>query len=284
MKTGVQRFLISLNFWIPTFVGITKTDCGDFFKSIENEKGKDFFLVTRHPSLVTFFMRIIAGQCKGHHLAPLKGGKTRPTQDRVRESIFNILEPYGPFLNVADLFAGSGALGLEALSRWGGNALFVEFSRPAVDCLRENIRRLKMETKSRLIQRDLSRGVRFLLNRHAPPLGRGTTIRLALPTSKGDIQRMSGHENKTRSVTSSIRELKDAEPFDLVFIDPPYGQGWCNVIVSAVLSLPLLQENGILVLEHDLKEPIPEKVGNWGIGDQRRYGQTRVSFYKFRKG
>ena len=67
-------------------------------------------------------------------------------------------------------------------------------------------------------------------------------------------------------------------------MDPPYGQGWCDVIVSALLSLPLLKENGILVLEHDLKEPIPEKVGDWGIGDQRRYGQTRVSFYKFMKG
>lgn len=185
-------------------------------------------------------MRIIAGQCKGHHLAPLKGGKTRPTQDRVRESIFNILEPQGPFLKVADLFAGSGALGLEALSRWDGTALFVEFSRPAIDCLRENIRKLKMETKSRVIQRDLSRGVRFL--------------------------------------------LKDSQLFDLIFMDPPYGQGWANVIVSALLSLPLLKENGILVLEHDLKEPIPEEVGNWGIGDQRRYRQTRISFYKFRKG
>ena len=120
-------------------------------------------------------MRIISGQCKGHHLAPLKGRNTRPTQDRVRESIFNILEPCGPFLKVADLFAGSGALGLEALSRWGGSAVFVEFSRPALDCLRENIRRLKLERKSRVIQRDLGRGVQFFLNRHAPPLGRGTT-------------------------------------------------------------------------------------------------------------
>ena len=185
-------------------------------------------------------MRIIAGQCKGHHLAPLKGGKTRPTQDRVRESIFDILEGYGPFLNVADLFAGSGALGLEALSRWGGSAVFVEFSRPAVDCLRENIRRLKMETKSRLIQRDLARGVHFL--------------------------------------------VKSGSPFDLVFMDPPYGQGWCNLITSSLFSFPVLKASGILVLEHDLKEPIPENIGDWGIGDQRRYGQTRVSFYKFTKG
>jgi 16S rRNA (guanine966-N2)-methyltransferase len=185
-------------------------------------------------------MRIIAGQCKGHHLAPLRGGKTRPTQDRVRESIFDILEGYGPFLNVADLFAGSGGLGLEALSRWGGSAVFVEFSRPAMDCLRENIRRLKMETKTRLIHRDLARGVHFL--------------------------------------------IKNGAPFDLIFMDPPYGQGWCELITSSLLSLPVLNESGILVLEHDLKEPIPETVGGWGVGDQRRYGQTRVSFYKFMKG
>ena len=200
------------------------------------------FYICRPLSLVPrwYFMRIIAGTCKGHHLAPLKGRQTRPTQDRIREAIFNILEPIGPFLNVADLFAGSGALGLEALSRWGGTAVFIEFSRPAVDCLRENIRRLKMEESSRLIQRDLSRGVHFL--------------------------------NKTGG------------PFDLVFMDPPYGQGWCNSIASSLLSLPVLKETGILVLEHDLKEPIPEKVGDWGIGDQRRYGRTRVSFYKFMKG
>jgi 16S rRNA (guanine966-N2)-methyltransferase len=229
-------------------------------------------------------MRIISGQCKGHHLSTLKGGQTRPTQDRVRESIFDILAPYGPFLNLADLFAGSGALGLEALSRWGGTALFVEISRPAIDCLRENIRRLKMETMARLIQRDLKHGVRFLLNRHAPPLGRGTTRRLAAPTLQEASIRMPGHENKTRWVTSPILELNNSPPFDLIFMDPPYGQGWCNLIVSAALSLPLLNNNGILVLEHDLKEPIPENVGDWGIGDQRRYGQTRVSFYKFMKG
>lgn len=185
-------------------------------------------------------MRIIAGQCKGHHLAPLKGKNTRPTQDRVRESIFNILEPQGPFHKVADLFAGSGALGLEALSRWGGSAVFVEFSQPAADCLRENIRRLKMKEKSLVIQRDLGRGVQFL--------------------------------------------VKNNLLFDLIFMDPPYGQGWCNLIISSLLSLPLLKETGILVLEHDQKEPIPETIGDWGIGDQRRYGQTRVSFYKSMKG
>ena len=77
-------------------------------------------------------MRIIAGRFKGHRLASLKGSQTRPTQDRVREAIFNILEAKGPFTRVADLFAGSGAMGLEALSRWGGTALFVDSSRASL--------------------------------------------------------------------------------------------------------------------------------------------------------
>lgn len=136
---------------------------------------------------------------------------------------------------MADLFAGSGALGLEALSRWGGTALFVDSSRTAVDCLRKNIGLLKMEERIRVIQRDLSRGVQFL--------------------------------------------NKAGGPFDLIFMDPPYGQGWSGAIIPSLLSLPLLEEKGVLVLEHDLREPVPEQVGDWRIEDQRRYGKTRISFY-----
>ena len=54
-------------------------------------------------------------------------------------------------------------------------------------------------------------------------------------------------------------------------------------MIPSLLSLHILEEEGMLVLEHDLKEPIPEQVGDWGIEDQRRYGKTRVSFYKSMK-
>jgi 16S rRNA (guanine966-N2)-methyltransferase len=181
-------------------------------------------------------MRIIGGTCKGHHLAPLKGRQTRPTQDKVREAIFNILESDGPFLRVIDLFAGSGAMGLEALSRWGGKAVFVESSREAIICLRDNIGRLKMEGSAQVIHRDLGRGINFL-------------------------KKING-------------------PSDLIFMDPPYGQGWSSVILPNLLDPSIVETTGIVVLEHDSKEPIPLQVGDWEIGDQRRYGQTRVSFYK----
>jgi 16S rRNA (guanine966-N2)-methyltransferase len=126
-------------------------------------------------------MRIIAGRFKGHRLASLKGSQTRPTQDRVREAVFNILEHRGPFSRVADLFAGSGAMGLEALSRWGGTALFVDVSPIALNCLRENIRRLQVEGQVQVLRRDLGRGLDFLrtgtepfdLILMDPPYGKG---------------------------------------------------------------------------------------------------------------
>lgn len=87
-------------------------------------------------------MRIIAGQWRGRPLVAPPGDATRPTADRVREALFSMLASrLGSFegLAVADLFAGSGALGLEALSRGAGSCLFVEHDRAALDALRANI-------------------------------------------------------------------------------------------------------------------------------------------------
>ncbi len=87
-------------------------------------------------------MRIIAGQWRGRKLIAPKGDATRPTADRMRETLFSMLTSrLGDFegLQVADLFAGSGALGLEALSRGAATCLFVEQDRAAVDAIRTNI-------------------------------------------------------------------------------------------------------------------------------------------------
>lgn len=90
-------------------------------------------------------MRIIAGTWRGRPIVAPKGDATRPTADRTREALFSMLTSrVGSFegLSVADLFAGSGALGLEALSRGAANCLFVEQNRAAVDALRANIAKL----------------------------------------------------------------------------------------------------------------------------------------------
>lgn len=87
-------------------------------------------------------MRIIAGKWRGRKVVAPKGDLTRPTADRTRETLFNMLTSrLGSFeeLSVADLFAGSGALGLEALSRGAARALFVEQDRAALDAIRANI-------------------------------------------------------------------------------------------------------------------------------------------------
>jgi 16S rRNA (guanine966-N2)-methyltransferase len=87
-------------------------------------------------------MRIVAGEWRGRKLVAPKGEATRPTADRARETLFNMLTSrLGSFegLRVADLFAGSGALGLEALSRGAAHCLFVEQDRAALDAIRTNI-------------------------------------------------------------------------------------------------------------------------------------------------
>ena len=96
-------------------------------------------------------MRIIAGEWRGRKLAAPKGEATRPTADRTRETLFSMLASrLGSFedLAVADLFAGSGALGLEALSRGAGHCLFVENDGSALDTIRANIASLKVRDRA----------------------------------------------------------------------------------------------------------------------------------------
>lgn len=96
-------------------------------------------------------MRIISGEWRGRKLAAPKGDATRPSADRTRETLFNMLvSRIGPFdgLAVADLFAGSGALGLEALSRGAASCLFVEQDRAALDAIRANIAALDARART----------------------------------------------------------------------------------------------------------------------------------------
>lgn len=96
-------------------------------------------------------MRVIAGEWRGRKLVAPKGESTRPTADRTRETLFNMLTSrVGSFegLSVADLFAGSGALGLEALSRGAASCLFVEQDKPALDAIRANIAALDARSRT----------------------------------------------------------------------------------------------------------------------------------------
>lgn len=99
-------------------------------------------------------MRIIAGEWKGRRLTPVKGPRVRPTTDRVREAWMSIVAPSLPGARVLDLFAGSGALGLEALSRGAAEVVFVERSRGALRVLEANVERVGAGDRSRVERRE----------------------------------------------------------------------------------------------------------------------------------
>ena len=98
-------------------------------------------------------MRIIAGERKGHTIFAPRGRETRPTSDRVRENVFNIIAPWVEGARVLDLYAGSGAMGLEALSRGAAIAVFVEKDPDAVRAIERNLDKLRL-TGARVVRLD----------------------------------------------------------------------------------------------------------------------------------
>ena len=115
-------------------------------------------------------MRIISGQRRGHKFDGPRDSATRPTSDLVRESIFNILGEAVDGLLVVDLFAGTGAIGLEALSRGASRALFVEKNRDNVSLIRRNVATLRYEDRATVICHDAHRWARSFVADDAEPV------------------------------------------------------------------------------------------------------------------
>jgi 16S rRNA (guanine966-N2)-methyltransferase len=115
-------------------------------------------------------LRIIAGELRGRRLATVPGLKTRPTADRTRESVFNILGPTLDGLHVLDLFAGTGAYGLEALSRRAAAAWFIEIGRAALKVLAANVDALGLAERGRVVRWDAARNLNCLRD-HDPKFG-----------------------------------------------------------------------------------------------------------------
>ena len=178
-------------------------------------------------------MRIIAGQFRGRALASLgkgdKGAHLRPTTDRVRESLFSVLTHLDVIdgARVLDLFAGTGALGLEALSRGAAHVSFVDDSRVAGGLIRRNIGLTNSADQTTLIDRDATR------------LG-------ACPGA----------------------------PFDLVFLDPPYGKGLGLLALQAVQAGGWLAEDALVICEESAPLPVPT---GFTLQDRRKYGDTHIT-------
>src|SRR2546422_11759721 len=105
-------------------------------------------------------MRVIAGALKGRRLVMPRGAATRPTADQVRIALMDALTPWLPGARVLDLFAGAGAVGLEALSRAAAHATFVERDGRAVAALVENVRTLGVESRAHIVRGDVERELR----------------------------------------------------------------------------------------------------------------------------
>jgi 16S rRNA (guanine(966)-N(2))-methyltransferase RsmD len=111
-------------------------------------------------------VRVIAGQRRGQRLSAPRGSATRPTAERARQALFDILGDLGGH-RVLDLYAGSGALGIEALSRGAAHAVFVESSRAALSVLRQNLGRLELDDRATVVPLRVERAGRTLV-RHGP--------------------------------------------------------------------------------------------------------------------
>ena len=107
-------------------------------------------------------MRVIAGSAKSMPLKTIPGMETRPTTDRIKETLFNILQPYLCQCRFLDIFAGSGGIGIEALSRGAGFCVFIEKNRKAVKIIEENLKFTKLEGRARVLSQDAAAALLFL--------------------------------------------------------------------------------------------------------------------------
>lgn len=189
-------------------------------------------------------MRLTGGSDRGRRLKAPRGLGTRPTAAKIREAIFNILGP-PPDGAVLDLFAGTGALGLEALSRGARRVVFVERDRHALAVLRQNIKELGAEGRCQVLPTDVRSGIRRLASAVA-----------AAGESPGEEAR-----------------------FSWVFLDPPYATEAADVL-GELSDKDLLAGCSVVIVEHDRRHRPPASIGGLFLTDRREYGDTELSFYR----
>lgn len=159
-------------------------------------------------------MRIISGTLKGRTITTSAPPGVRPTTDRARETIFNILDTVIDFegIRVLDLCAGTGALGLEALSRGALYCCFVELSRKTSEAIVKTIQNFNLEVSAYTV---------------------------ITADSRAFLKRFS---------------ISTDKQFDLIFADPPYKEKLINSLFGLIIEKQILSSNGVFVAEHDIRE------------------------------
>ena len=184
-------------------------------------------------------LRIAAGRYKGQKITTVSGPGYRPAMDKVRQALFSMLESRGVSwedMRVLDLFAGSGSLGLEAISRGAQEAVFVEQSAKAVRALQETVTRLQVpKSQCRLV---------------------------------------------ARKVAGFLRQTPK-QRFDLVFVDPPYGQNLLHSTLHALQSGNWLTQPGFVAAELEAEMDLANILG-FEQEVNRTYGQTRIVIWRMK--
>ncbi len=187
-------------------------------------------------------MRITGGTAKGHNLATPKSSvrTIRPTSDRTREALFNILAADIPGSVVLDLYAGTGSLGIEALSRGADSAYFVDHSRQALALIHANLCHCFTSPRASLQQLHLAR-------------------------------------TKDKQL---LRILPSDPHFDIIFLDPPYERKLALFTLEMIERTDILNVNGTIVIEERKNEQLPTCCGQLRLADRRQYGETGLWLYQ----
>jgi 16S rRNA (guanine(966)-N(2))-methyltransferase RsmD len=162
--------------------------------------------------------------------------RLRPTSSKVREAIFDILRSKVNNASFVDLYAGTGTVGLEALSRGALKAVFVEPDEYLAEEIRKVVEKLGLHEKAAVV--------------------------------------------KCRADQFLKKSLNEGESFDIFFIDPPYHSNETEKIMPVMGTKGVVDENGIVVVEHFFKKEMPETEGNLKKEKSYRYGDTMLTFYK----
>lgn len=187
-------------------------------------------------------MRVIAGKFRSRLLKSLKGLGLRPTSDRLRETLFNVLADRVPDARFVDAFAGTGAVGIEALSRGAREAIFIENHVPAVALIRKNLQTLGIQSLASVLGLDVLRG----------------------------LQRMAANPSGTSSL------------IDIVFLDPPYAAAQeYRRVLTFLGAAPFLANGSLVIAEHRSSVELPETFGNLSRVRVLRQGDATLSFYRF---
>ncbi len=181
-------------------------------------------------------MRIVGGAAKSRRIYSPPKSKIRPTSDGIKESLFNMLRDVSG-KSFLDLFAGSGGVGLEALSRGAAKVVFVEKSPVMISAIKRNLKELGLGGQSEILEIEAAKGIKQLRKR--------------------------------------------GETFDFLFADPPYEKGLVEEIFLWLDQADIVASDGVVIIQHSIREDVKIKhTDNFTLTDQRRYGDTLISFLK----